>query len=148
MEKLQLFASASAALHREMLAFQDLAGRLRSAKAVPRSVALDPAAARPAAPPSDTAPPVPEKEPRKFFSGFDRRGRLVLLAAQVRISGNSAAVVVRKNWRAGGLPQLIAALRPRGVTSAVLLLESGAGLAQLDVTSGKLYGGPRADAGP
>src|SRR5207237_252361 len=50
LEKLQLFASASAALHREMLAFQDLAGRLRSAKAVPRSVPLDPAAARPAAP--------------------------------------------------------------------------------------------------
>jgi hypothetical protein len=58
-EKLRLFASASTALHRELQAFRDLAVRLRSAKAVPRSVALDPATARPpqAAPEEATAPP-------------------------------------------------------------------------------------------
>ena len=52
-EKLRLFAAASAALHRELQAFRDLDARLRGAKGVPRSVALDPAAARAPRPESD-----------------------------------------------------------------------------------------------
>lgn len=71
-EQLRLFASASAALHRELQAFRDLAARLKAAKAIPRSIALDPAAVRPGAPPS-AAPPRAARLRLSDLRGFDFR---------------------------------------------------------------------------
>ncbi len=67
--------------------------------------------------------------------------------AAIRISGTTAAVTVRSGWQPAQLQPLLSALRLRGVTSAVLLLDSGAGLGQLDVESGKLYAAFKADGG-
>jgi len=178
-EKTRLFASAQAALHRELQAFQDLAGRLR--KAGPRSVALDPAAARAPEPPAPPPPPPQRRRLADFVDfGMVPRWRVALLGlllllfgvslvraiyysaaqideldaasaganvSEVRVAGSSAAVVVHPGWQPAQLPQLLNTLRPLGVTSAVILLDSGAGLGQLDVTSGKLYFASRPDAG-
>ncbi len=54
---------------------------------------------------------------------------------------------MRSGWQPVHLESLLHALRLHGVTSAVLLLDSGAGLGQLDVESGKLYAAFKPDAG-
>ena len=81
-EQLRLFASAAAALHRELQAFRDLAARLKGAKAIPRSIALDPAAVRPDAPPP-TAGPRAARLRLADLRGFDfsaaPRARLLVL---------------------------------------------------------------------
>lgn len=86
-ERLRLFASASAALHRELQAFRDLAARLKGARAVPRSIALDPAAIRPAPAAQPRA-----ARPRLFdLRGFDfsgaPRARLLALVLLLALFG-------------------------------------------------------------
>lgn len=181
-EQLRLFASANAALHRELQAFRDLAARLKSARAIPRSVALDPAAVQSAAP-APGAPPRPARLRLKDLRGFDfsaaPRARLAVLAlllalfsaatvralfftapaveelaptsaevAGVRVSGSAAVVRVHRGLGPAALPALLEALRARDVSSAALVLDDGRGAGQLDVKSGKLYGGEAPDAGP
>jgi DNA-binding transcriptional ArsR family regulator len=82
-----LLAAAATTLHRDLRSFEDLAARLRSAKAAPRGVGLDPSAAQAAQP---APPPRPEGEPAprpelKPFLGLDRRAvsghRFALLGA-------------------------------------------------------------------
>ena len=68
--------------------------------------------------------------------------------AAIRISGATAAVTVRSGWQPENLKSLLSALRLHGVTSAVLQFDSGVGLGQLDVESGKLYAAFKPDAGP
>lgn len=169
--KLQLLASASATLSKELQAFADLAARLKAAR--PRGIALDPAPAEARqAPPAEA--PAEERVKLKEFSAFRKtptqRRRLVALwalcalfaaavvravfsfapqveevqaeSAQVRISGAAAAVTVPKGWTPAALPQLLQELRARHVETAAIV-----GVGQLDVKSGKLYG-PRTAAPP
>jgi hypothetical protein len=183
-ENLRLFASASTALDRELQAFRDLAVRLRSAKAVPRSVALDPATARPPQPAPEEADAPPRRGLRlSDFTSLDRLrfatpGRLVLFwalialffaataralffssprvdelqpssaeVAQIRVSGGSAMVTVHKGFKRSELPSLLETLRAHEVTSAAILRDDSAGVGQLDVKSGQVYGIAATDAG-
>lgn len=179
LEKIRLFASAQTALHRALQAFQLLAGRLQ--KAGPRSVALDPAAARaPQTPPPEEGEPATPSPVRPALLSAGTRWRLAVLGllltlfalaaaralyfsapevdelsgdtagadvAAIHISGTSAAVIVRNGWQPAELPPLFSALRRRGVTSAVLLLDSGASAGQLDITAGKFYPAFQPDGG-